>query len=343
MSCSLMTYDFQNYLRHFWGRRSKILHLVSYFTFLLQVMVIPFWCFYARILYITMGRRFRRGYPLFRGFLSRRVSVSMSSRFGARSLSWFRLICFLAWPIIHALLRFANDYYFNYDPATAVYKEITHWCAFLGYVFYGCFCYLIHIERISFECEVRQIAVFARDQARAKNVDAVRSRISKFYAHYSILRRLIRTWMAFTMVVATWGLTAHVTWNYLIFSNTGMDPKNIPVLHSLNVVVSTQKIMFFVVPYFAIGGLNLEHVWKRLRYEITKDQRYAHEAYWRAIQRYLFEINGDRSGGLTPTLIYGAIGFFLGMNLGEGDQEYTKWNYPLVDADCNNCTSYMYG
>eukprot|EP00057_Strongylocentrotus_purpuratus_P018583 XP_011673057.1 PREDICTED: uncharacterized protein LOC105442548 [Strongylocentrotus purpuratus] len=333
LSCCLMTYDFQRYMGFYWGKKEEVLHLVSYFTYLFQIMVIPFWCFYARILYLTLGRRYREGYPLCRSFISTRVAILRNSRFGAKGLSWFRLIFFLAWPVTNAMLRFANDYYFRYCSFVTLYKEITHWCAFLGYIFYGCFCYLIYIERLSFECEVHQISAFAREQASGKNIDQVRRRISRFYAQYNVLRRLIRTWMAFTMVVATWGLTAHILWNYLVFSDKNIDLQNLPILRSLNVVVSSQKIMFFVVPCVAIGGLNLEHVWKRFRNEIAKHRQHVHDGYWTAINRYLHEINVDHSGDLTPTLIFSAIGFYLG-HMGDNDQEHTRWNYP--PADCNH-------
>ena len=309
LPCCLMTYDFQSYMKFYWGKKEEFLHLVAYFTYLFQIMVIPFWCFYARILYLTLGRRYREGYPLCRSFLSTRVAILRNSRFGAKGLSWFRLIFFLAWPVTNAMLRFVNDYYFQSCSTLTTYKEITHWCAFLGYIFYGCFCYLIYIERISFECEVRHISAFARKHASVKNIDRVYRRISRFYAQYNVLRRLIRRWMAFTMVVATWGLTAHILWNYLVFSDKNIDTRNLPTLLFLNVLIGSQKIMFFVVPCVAIGGLNLEHVWKRFKYEIAKHRQHVHETYWTAINRYLHEINVDHSGDLTPTLIFSAIGF----------------------------------
>ncbi|XP_063951736.1 uncharacterized protein LOC129278837 [Lytechinus pictus] len=342
LSCALLTYDFQTYFRNFWGKKSDILHLVSYSTYLFQVMVIPFACLFSRIGFITMGTRYRQGSPLFRGFLSRRVKILTGSRFGAKGLSWFRLVCFLAWPITNATLRLANDYRIgsNCHSRLAVYKEVSHWSALVGYIFYGCFCYLIHIERVSFQCEVRQISKFARDQASAKNIDGVRRRILSFYEHYHILRRLIRWWMAFTMVVATWGLTAHLTWNYLIYSNMDVhDPHRTPdLIRSLNILVSAQKVMFFVVPCIAIGGLNLEHVWKRLKYEIAKNQRYAYKSYWRAINKYLHEINADNPREITPTLLFTAIGFYLGLKLDKGDQEFIKWNYPI---SCNTTEQHL--
>ncbi|XP_041457308.1 uncharacterized protein LOC121409441 [Lytechinus variegatus] len=342
LTCALLTYDFQTYFRNFWGKKSDILHLVSYSTYLFQVMVIPFACLFSRICYMIMGTRYRQGYPLFRGFLSKRVKILTGSRFGAKGLSWFRLVCFLAWPITNATLRLANDYRIrsNCRSHLKVYREVSHWSALIGYIFYGCFCYLIHIERVSFQCEVRQISKYARDQASAKNIDGVRRRILSFYEHYHILRRLIRCWMAFTMVVATWGLTAHLTWNYLIYSNMDVhDPHRTPdLIRSLNILVSAQKVMFFVVPCIAIGGLNLEHVWKRLKYEIAKNQRYTYKTYWRAINKYLHEINAENPREITPTLLFTAIGFYLGLKLDKGDQEFTKWNYPI---SCNTTEQHL--
>ncbi|XP_054763213.2 uncharacterized protein LOC129269743 [Lytechinus pictus] len=337
LCCSLMAYNFISYMKFYWGKKEDVLHLVSYFTYLFEVMVIPFWCFYARILYLVLGHRYREYYPLSPAYLSNRVAVLKDSRFGAKCLSWFRLIFFLVWPLTNVSLRFVNDYYFKSCRTLTTYKETTHWCAFFGYIFYGSFCYLVYIERRSFECEVHQIATFAREQAAGNNVDLVRGRISQFYKNYNVLRRLIGAWMAFSIVVATWGITAHIIWNYLIFSDSNIDPQNIPMLNFLNVLIGSQKIMFFVVPFYAIGGLNLEHVWKRLKYEIVKCRQYDYDEYWTAINRYIYEINVDYSGDLTPTLIFSAIGFYLG-HIGKDFQEHTRWNYPMTD--CLNGTRY---
>ena len=132
--CCLMIYDFVAYMEAYWGIREDLLHLVSYFTFLFQVMVIPFWCLYARVMYYVISARRRQTYPLYQEYLTRRIAALGSSRYGAHGHSYFRFICFLIWPVVNGILRVVYDYVFRRCPDWSIHEELSHWNAFFGYV-----------------------------------------------------------------------------------------------------------------------------------------------------------------------------------------------------------------
>ena len=153
------------------------------------------------------------------------------------------------------------------------------------------------------------------EQAPYQNVDAVLSRIRHFSIQYKLLRQQIGAWMAFTIVVSTWGLTSHITWNYLVFSQKDLPPDVLRTIYFLNVLVTTQKITFIAVPYFALGGLNMDHIWRYLKEDITHCREHKYKKYWKAVIIYVKDINKMFSGNLTSSLISTGLGIYLGLNL----------------------------
>ncbi|XP_072168655.1 uncharacterized protein [Diadema setosum] len=339
LTSGLLGYDMTWYLLIFWGKQSDLLHLVSYLTFLLQVTAIPVWCLYARIRYRKVNHGTTSCYPMNQAYVARRVAMLSKCRSGKNALSCLCLAAFIAWPLINATIRLIYDYLYPSCSTHRPHEEISHWVAVPGYLFYGSFCYLIYVERVSFEAEILYIARFAQTQAPEQNVRNVRAKIRLFYEHYAVLREQINAWMAFTMVIATWGLTAHITWNYLIFTSIAENGKSeslnkdhIQNIRFLNILVGCQKIMFFVLPCIALGGLNLEHVWRNLKVTIVKYRDSRFESFWMIIHRYVVDINAGWHREIMPTLIFSAIGFYLGLNLGSDNQNTDFWSGRM------NCT-----
>ncbi|XP_072168313.1 uncharacterized protein [Diadema setosum] len=341
LTCGLLGYDMFSYFQAFWGLKSDLLHLVSYLTFLFQVTAIPVWCLYARIRYRKVNHGTTRCYPMNQAYVARRVLMLSKCRSGKKALSCLRLALFMFWPLFNATLRLIYDYVYQKCVFPVYQKELGHWAAVLGYLFYGSFCYLIYLERVSFEAEILYLTRFAKTQAPEQNVRNVRAKIRQFYEHYDLLREQIDAWMAFTMVVATWGLTAHVTWNYLIYTyldnNKPHSKALIENIRFLNILVSCQKIMFFVLPWVALGGLNLEHVWRNLKVTIVKYRDSRFESFWMIVHRYVVDINAGWHREIMPTLIFSAIGFYLGLKLGKGDQHTNFWDGPI--PQCANMTT----
>ncbi|XP_071509822.1 uncharacterized protein [Diadema antillarum] len=332
----MLTYDMVAYFVEYWGIKSEILHFVSYLAFLVQVMCIPFWCLYARVQYFTTDDYTRQTYSLYQPFISRRVAWLTGSPTGRRYLSSFRLVLFMGFPLANAIIRLVYDYVYRSCPSLSVHEEISHWAAVVGYLMYGSFCYIVYIERVSFESEVEELSRLARENARTHDIDGMCNMLRQFHEHFQTLRRQISTWMALTMVVATWGLTAHLTWNYLIFTDIYLHREKysneaLSNIYFLDVLVSAQKIMFCVLPYMALGGLNLEHVWSALRINIAKHRDRQNMDFWVFIYQHIIDMHYGSRQGMQPALIFTAIGLYLGLHLSD-TQHVNFWDAP---RDCN--------
>ncbi|XP_011673685.2 uncharacterized protein LOC105442807 [Strongylocentrotus purpuratus] len=334
LSCGMMIFDLEAYVRSYWGVKEYALHFVTYTTFIVQLMVVPFWCLYTRMKNImTCSRIQRRVSTMSRAFIARRINVIRRGRSEAKILSWFPFLCILALPTMTGCFRILYDYFFRVCKSESIHGEVGHWNSLLGSVIYGCFCYIIYLERRSFEIEAHQIFRYAIEQAPYQNVDAVLSRIRHFSIQYKILRRQIRAWMAFTIVVSTWGLTSHITWNYLVFSQKDLPPDVLRTIYFLNALVTTQKITFIAVPYFALGGLNMDHIWRYLKEDITHCREHKYKKYWKAVIIYVKDINKMFSGILTPSIISTGLGIYLGLNL-TNSQDIGFWIGPAT-VGCN--------
>ena len=334
---ALMVYDMAEYLKSQWGRQGEILHLVSYFTFLFQVLVIPLSCFVARLRALSPHLHVASLPTINCWTVFRRALFLQSST--CTVLSSLKFALFVSWPVANGIMRVSYNYWNRFTNETLtnhdlIHEEVSQWAAVIGYLQYGTFCYLIYILRSSLQWELSAVVHFVSDRSPTANLDVCRDRIGTAYADFRVLRDLVGLWMAFTMAVATWGITAHFTWNYAIFSRCHLTPKGMSHVMFLNLLIWSQKVMFFVLPYIAVGGLNLQYIWQHLRYNLTRVQRAAQDNnFWNPILRFTKDICFS---GLTlkPTILFSAIGLFLGLKIRSTNQNVEFWNGPY-DTNMN--------
>ena len=344
ITMSLMTYDLSYWLIKQWGKSDDLLHLVSYLTFLFQVFAVPVTCFLARLRSLSPfspRTNSRRGLPSLDCVAIYRRAFYLQSPCSVMSCLKFAL--FLSWPLANGTLRLIYDYSTPPGNGTAtggnakttlpdhviIHEEISHWAAVIGYLQYGTFCYLIYILRRSSQWELSMVTHFVGENSSpVSNLDVCRNRISDAHADFRVLRDLIALWMAFTMAVATWGITAHFTWNYAIYTDCHFTKEGAKYIPFFNFMIWSQKVMFFVLPYVALGGLNLQYLWKHFRYNLSRMRREAQDSmFWSPLMYYTKEINFS-ARALKPTLLFSVAGLFLGLQLQSSDQDLAFWNGP---------------
>ena len=340
---AILFYDLTKYLISQWGHQDELLHLVSYSTFILQVLVVPMSCLIARIRSVLFYQHahFTQCLPTINCTLVFRRAVFLQSP-ACAALSCSKFALFLSWPVVNGVIRVTYDYWARFAAvdedtgiekgtvsyADMVYGEISHWAAVIGYLKYGTFCYLIYILRKSLQWELNVVLRFLLSRSSTGNVDSCRNRISDVYAHFRVLRDLVGLWMAFTMVVATWGITAHVTWNYAIFTRCHLSPEGRKHVMYLNGLIWSQKVMFFVLPYIAVGGLNLQYVWQHFRYDVIRLRRMVWDKdFWGPVIQFTKDINFSGLA-LKPTILFSAVGLFLGLKIRSTNQNVDFWNGP---------------
>ncbi|XP_038046425.1 uncharacterized protein LOC119720689 [Patiria miniata] len=328
-----MTYDFVAYFEVFWGNVTNVLILVSYFTYLFQVIVVPVFVLLTRFMdWFHLMDKDCTWVALHSDFIFQR---SQYLRHGSGAASFLSLGLFLTWPIINGVLRIIYDRV--YRPGWNSHAFLSRWCAMASYIVYGSFCYLVYAQRRSLQKEFRVVAHFVASNAPKGSVvmDVCRDRLSRMYHQYHIMRDFVGIWMAFSMAVATWGLTAHLTWNYVIFSYC--QTKDLDGLPVLNLLIWSQKIMFFVLPSLAVGGINIDYMWRHFRYILANHGRHRYSTFWHAIMKHVSRIN-LLGQGLSATLVFSALGLYLGLSLGDSAQNVAFWNGPgefNVSIHCN--------
>ncbi|XP_022107766.1 uncharacterized protein LOC110988503 [Acanthaster planci] len=319
----LMAYDFAIYIIEFWGRKQNVLFLVSYFTYLFQVLVVPMFGLLTRFMaWAQLLVAECTWAALHNDFVFQR---SQFLRAGTGAASFLSLGVFLVWPTFNGVLRIV--YGDVYRPVWNTHAFLSRWTALASYVVYGSFCYLVYAQRRSFQNEFRVAAHFVASNAPRGDagVDVSKDRLSSTYHQYRLVRNFVGTWMAFTMAVATWGLTAHLTWNYIIF--TYCNSNQVAGLPVLNLLIWSQKIMFFVLPSLAVGGINMDYMWREFRFIMANHSRRRYSAFWHAIRKHLSSIN-LLGQGLSATLVFSALGLYLGLELGNSAQNVAFWNGP---------------
>nr|XP_054763210.1 uncharacterized protein LOC129269741 [Lytechinus pictus] len=334
-SCCMMFYDLEAYFHSYWGVKEYTLHFVTYVTFVGQLMVLPYWFLFTRIKYGIISKSHLRVSTTSRNFIAHRIKVIRRGRSDSITLSWFPFCCILAWPVITGCFRVLYDYEFRLCKISSIHGEVSHWNSLLGFVTYGCFCYILYLQRKSFEIEAHQVFRYALEQAPYQNVDAVLSRIRQFNLQYKFIRKHVRRWMAFTILVSTFGLTSCIAWNYLVFNEKkkNNDPDLLWSIYFMNALVSSQKITFVVVPVFALGGFNLDHIWRRFKENIAHSREYKYKKFWKAVTKYVKDINHvSFSGDVTSSIISSGIGLYLGLNLTKS-QDISFWVDPA--QGCN--------
>ncbi|XP_071796435.1 uncharacterized protein [Asterias amurensis] len=322
----LMLYDFVIYCKFGWGKRASTLLLVSYFTYLFQVFVVPIFGLLSELMTFLQT-----------GSNSSGIWAALQTNYILERIQYLRGNCvlscvtcglFLIWPTGNGVLRIIYDYV--YRPNGDAHANISLWCALVSYIMYGSFCFLIYIERKSFQSEFRVVAHFVASKAPKGmlSIDLCRDHLSAVYRRFHAMRDFVGIWMAFTMAVATWGITAHLTWNYVIFTycDVSHDSDNVG-LPLLNVLIWSQKIMFFVLPSLAVGGLNIDYVWREFRYMMVRHQRHCYSVFWSHIMTHMGDINLFAKG-LRATLLFSALGLFLGLELSNESQNVAFWNGP---------------
>ncbi|XP_072174203.1 uncharacterized protein [Diadema setosum] len=332
---SMLIADGYVYLHELWGKSRQLLFMISYLTYLLQVIIIPVYALFVRTRALLLSPKKILRCPLDPRFVRRRLRVIRASPHQAAIKTRFALL-FMSWPTAHALLRGVESLVVEHHCQMRffIFSDVA---AVVGFVCYGFFWYIVLVNRISLHLQMNHALRIIQRSSYTLNVDAARRNIRRIHHDYLAMRELMGVWMAYTMVTATWGIMSRLSWDYSISTEDESAAESRARIY-LEAVIWSEKTMFLVYPCIALGGMNLEYLWQRFRYVLERMRTYQHRSFWTMIQLHTLYINNIGSPELKWTIVFALVGPYLAIQSHWQEEQNVKfWNGPF------NCSTNFNG
>ena len=181
----------------------------------------------------------------------------------------------------------------------------------LYYLHYGCFWYLVYIQRVSLHCQLNQAIKNIRGAAKMDSCNYARTLIDGTYMEFHAIRSTVGLWMAFILFTDAILVSCSLIFNFQqgISEN---EPDNIKKCYtSCMVRLWSENVMFLVLPLAAVGGANLERYWQLFRHVIIRSKAEANLQFWILVEKYTVDIDGLGKLELTWTIMFPVVGAFL--------------------------------
>lgn len=249
------------------------------------------------------------------------------------------ILVFFLFPLLNASLQIAFGFlkFFsgcesNWQKATLIIKSVL-------YLYYGCFWYVVYVQRIYLNCKLNNELDKIRKLAGQTKCDGARRLIDRMYSEFHVVRYFTGWLMACTLLTVTFHA---ICCAILLYCNLCKSSMGIPRNIYLQVMLWAQNIMFFVVPIYAIGGINLESLWKNFRHVLVKCKVQDQILFWNEVWSYVTQIDTLASFPLVWTGLFPIVGSILAEIFVRRDSislEY--WRYlskSCTDSMESNCT-----
>ncbi|XP_072019235.1 uncharacterized protein [Amphiura filiformis] len=322
---ALLIYDLCIYLRCSWGKRDRVLYLVSYSTYILELAAIPCIC-----LLINIQLRYNEHFSLDLASVFRKDGLLMNSqlakcRTACMELGQFVLI--LTWPVVNMSLGvyiYATiEYSYTSSPWIMLLSRIT---TSVGFLQYGCLAYVCYKLRIASTRRFNNVS----DEIASVSENEGKSKICDVYFKYKDFRDFVGYWMFFALTVGILGLTSLLSWHFG-YSRINKEPTPSDPMFPYAIMIWSQKLMFILQPLMIFGGVNVDYLWDDFKDNIAKRLMAPETAgmMFHRLMRHMRELN-DPPQWINSTLVFTIIGLYFGMQL--TDQDYRYWLGP----DCHS-------
>ncbi|XP_022092730.1 uncharacterized protein LOC110980401 [Acanthaster planci] len=335
----LILYDFFFYLRDYWGQKQQLIRLISYSTFLTFNMTSPFLSVVANVRNVMMDHRWmtrRRGFSWYE-CLGLRYIVKRLQHMGLEAGMAYKpyLAVCVIWPALNGGLRIAIYYLFVVHKSMDVHIQISLATGFVCMLAWGGFCYLMLLMRLSFQKQQRlELAFLWRHKGQ---VDVCRGRLRLYAEDLGSMCRLVSGWVIVVVAVSTWAFTTQICWDYLVIS-TGLKFKNADLELQINLLIWSENIMFLVLPLVAVGGFDINKLWVQFVRSVSQMRSEALEDFWDRVLVFCEE-QSPTYRVETLTLVFSALGLFLGLHFGDQNVDYWmrgKHNSTLINPVTGN-------
>ncbi|XP_070544380.1 uncharacterized protein [Ptychodera flava] len=320
----LIVNDWLSRIVHNWGRTEYVLHMLSYSTYLLPLIVVAL----LRIIAIFYESRPPTehwwAYSLTSDHVLTRLNI-----LGRGEAVYFGYLCVL-FPSVCVGFQIAYDTYeIVIKCNTAINSKlfVGFVGSFIGEFMFACFCYLIFLLRRCVKANLQACLFFLKKHI--EKVDLCRQRILEGYADFLRLQNLISFWLVFQFSLAIFKVSCQIYWNYFVFDS---NRNNISAV-LINVMIWLEILMFLTLPPLAVGGFDILSVWDDFKLDVKRLCRQRNAENWYLIVKMIKELRVLQSS-MYMTVFFSVLGIFSALQLSDQYAEY--WH---EDSVCANITS----
>ncbi|XP_071511261.1 uncharacterized protein [Diadema antillarum] len=335
--------NLQTYVLETWGKQEYALDTVAYCCYTCQILMVVAYALMDRLRFCTRmlvgGKGGGSIYPFDMRFIRNRVSIILADATIARTyvstLSLRRFVIFLLLPLANAVLKIVFSLVILHYLCEAKLAHSRDVISALSFIPYGCFWYLVYIERVSLHVQFNRTVRELRCAARRDDVDRARRLIDRIYAEFHAIRKTTGRWSAVTMVTVPILLVYFVIVTYI--DDWNHSPIKMKV-HWIFSVLFVQNVMYSTLPFLALGGANLKYLWRNFCHVICKAKLQQHKSFWLETEQYASQI--DTLGGLELklTVLFPILGVVVSQALAANHNFLVYWTYPY---DCPNVTTVL--
>ncbi|XP_077999161.1 uncharacterized protein LOC144452037 [Glandiceps talaboti] len=318
----LIVYDWFSRLWLSWGNKTHLLHLLSYSTYLLPLIVVAMMRVISMFYESTPSTQHGWVYTLTTEHVLTRLKIldmSKVRRFGYLCIS-FAVTCVgfqLSYDIYEIVMRCST---------IDVFTMISLVGCFFGEFMFVSLCYVIYLLKRCIRANFTSCLYFLKQNI--ENVDSCRQRIMEAYSDFLRLHNLISLWLVFQFSLSIFKASCQIYWNYWVFS------QNRAVLSALliNIMIWLEIAMFLILPPLAVGGFDIVYLWEDFKLNVTRVRREKQDDKWYPIVKLVKTLK-PLHVSLFMTVFFSVLGIFSALHLSGQYAEY--WH---EDSVCSNYT-----
>ncbi|XP_072165952.1 uncharacterized protein [Diadema setosum] len=338
---SWLVYNLQTYLSETWGKQEYALDVVTYCCFICQMIMVVAYALMNRLRFCTRMLAGGKGggsiYPFDMGFIRNRVSIilaeSTTSRTYVSTLNLRRFAIFLLLPLTNTVIKTTFSLLVWHSLCEVGLGHFNDFISAASFIPYGCFWYLVYVERVSLHCQFNRAFRELRRAARYDDIDGARRLIDRIYAEYYAIRKTTSRWIAVTMVTVPVMLTYLATFTYSYdWSHSQMKTK----VHWIFGLLFVQGMMFSTLPFFSLRGVNLKYMWREFCHVICKAKRQQQISFWLETEHYAIEIDTLEGLELKLSIIFPIFGIVVSRALASNHNLFEYWSHQY---ECFNVTA----
>ena len=305
-----------------WGKEIYLLDTISSLCYITQTVSIVVFALFSRLencwrIIARSSSKILRSFDM--DFIRDRVKIIQSesnAKDFKNPLTIGRFIIFLIFPVVTAVMGVSLKVKMIFDgcigplPVMDVLISVTS-------ISYGCFWFLVYVQRASLERQLNGALRKLKDLAKKDARDIARRLIDHTYSEYHLIRKITGLWMEITLLTVTILVLCTVTFTYdqiktmESIGNSSENGEPPSYYTGFTYIAWIQNVMFCVIPLFALGGINLEYLWQRFRYEIIRSKINGYESFWMAVEEHVIQIDTLGRLDLKLTALFPLLGVLV--------------------------------
>ncbi len=195
-----------------------------------------------------------------------------------------------------------------------------------GLAMYACFCFIVFKLRQSYLSEFRDVV--NKVQRQDVSTNQAKALIQRAFNKFRDFRRVVGIWATWSFAVGTFGVFLQLSWNYSIDTSEHQDD-DLVTMFAVN--LWSEKLMFLIQPFYTIGGMNADYIWRKLMRMLTEtlqDEDQSDRLH--KILGHMKRIDTSIQW-IQPTIALTLAGFYLGLHVDKQDLYY--WASPGCNSN----------